>query len=316
MLRLAVPFRARAPRVSLLALLGLLAGLAACSSGDGPAAPTDGGADTSADAAKDSFPLDGAACDEPDQVLVKNATGKALDTTGKPLAGKPVSVCGTICFFAKTGADGAFDAKIDTCVKPDIFSVSVHGRPESASLYQRVPALTGGAWVLTDPLRVPTLPADGPALPIDDKGVVGAKATITSAGLSLTFEVGTTVELDIEDVDLGALGSKLRAVKVEEKDFPPFAKAQGVLALYAMNPFDAKVTKGKVGVSFDAPTGTTAGAAVEFVALGNTFLTAPFDAGRLVVAGTGKVSADGKTVATDAGQGLSALTWVGVRLAK
>lgn len=300
------------------AALSSLVALAGCSSGssDNPTTDSGTGTDAATDTGKEAFPLDGGACDDPGQVYVKNATGKAVDTTGKALADKAVSVCGTICFFAKTGADGAFDAKVDTCVKPSIFSVSVHGRPESASLYQRVPALTGSSWILTDPLRVPTLPADGPTLPIDGKGVVATKSTITSAGLSLTFEAGTTVELDIEDVDLGALGSKLRAVKVEEKDYPPFAKSAGVLALFAMNPFDAKITKGKVGVSFDAPAGTTAGAAVEFVALGNTFLTAPFDAGQLVVAGTGKVSADGKTVATDAGQGLSALTWVGVRLAK
>ncbi|MBK7402994.1 MAG: hypothetical protein IPJ34_43905 [Myxococcales bacterium] len=291
--------------------------LLACSSNTDAPATTDGGTDTGAsDAAKDTTPLgDGAACDEPDQVFVKNATGKATDTTGKALVGKPVSVCGSICFFAKTTADGSFDAAINTCLKPDTFSISVHGRPD-ASLYQRVPALTGASWILKDPLRVPTLPADGPDLPVDAKGVVTAKSTITSAGVSLTFEAGTVVELDIEDVDLGALGNKLRVAKVETKDYPPFTTGENVLALYAANPFDAKFSKGKVGVSFAAPAGLAAGAAVEFVSLGNTFLSAPFDAGKLIVVGTGKVSADGKTVSTDAGVGLTALTWVGVRAAK
>ncbi len=294
--------------------IALLTTVAACGSSDsGPSATTDSGkADTGG-----GETIGPKKCEEAGTVYVKNATGKVTDIAGKSLVGKSISVCGNICYPGTTAADGTFDVAIDECIKVEIFSVSVHGRPDYASLYQRAPALTGTSIVLTDVFKLPLLPTDGPKIPMDDKtGEVATKATIENGGLSLTFDAGTHVGLDIEDIELAALGQKLRVTKVETKDFPPFTKGQNVLALYAANPFDAAFTKKKVGISFAAPAGLAAGAKVEFVALGNTFLSAPFDAGLLVVVGGGSVSSDGKTVSTDAGQGLSALTWVGVRAAK
>ena len=52
---------------------------------------------------------------------------------------------------------------------------------------------------------------------------------------------------------------------------------------------------------------------MEFVALGVEPYTPPLTAGLAVVAATGRVSDDGATVTTNAGEGLRTLSWIGYR---
>lgn len=298
--------------------------LAACGSSDpGPATTADTGtaagdtgavADTNGTTDSTTEP-----CSEPPDerpagsVCVKTVSGKVVDPSGAPVANKLVSVCGSICFFGETKADGTFSAAVGSFIKVSNFAASVHGRPTHASLYQKLP--TGGMndIALAETMVLPTVPATGTKIPTDTKRIVTATTPITHGDLSLTFQSGTEMELDLEDVELvemGKGGDHLRAVPVAEKDYPGFLKTGGVKLLYAATPFDAKFTK-KVSVSINSTGGLADGTAVEFVAIGNEFLKEPFTAGTLEVVATGKVS--GGKIVTDAGQGISTLTWIGVR---
>ena len=247
----------------------------------------------------------------PGSQCVKTVSGKVLDLTGAPVGGKLVSVCGSVCYFGETKADGTFNAKIGNYIKVSNFAASVHGRPEHASLYEKLPASMSEDIVLANTMIVPSVPAMGTKIPMDAKRLVAAATTVTHGDISLNFAAGTTVDLDLEDVELiDKGGDNLRAVKLEAKDYPSFAKGSTVKLLYATTPFDARFDK-KVGVTINATGGLAEGTVVEIVALGNEFLKEPFTAGTLQVVATGKVT--GGKIVSDVGQGLSYLTWLGVR---
>ncbi len=297
--------------------------VAACSSADPPASSaTDTGTAASdtgpvSDTAADTRPTKVPCSEPPDErpagsVCVMTVTGKVVDPAGAPVAGKLVSVCGSICFFGETKADGTFSADVGSYIKVANFAASVHGRPTHASLYEKLPVSGMGDIALPATMILPTVPATGTLIP-NEKRIVTAAGPITHGDLTLTFQSGTEMELDLEDVELtmaGKGGDHLRAVKVEEKDYPAFVKGANVKLLYAATPFDAKFNK-KVAVTINATGGLAEGTAVELIGLGNEFLKEPFTAGVVEVVATGKVT--GGKIVTDAGQGLSTLTWVGVR---
>jgi hypothetical protein len=295
--------------------------LLACSSSGGDATTTDTG--TTADGAIDT----GAAvdtgmsedtgdgpCMEPideqpeGSQCVKLVSGKVLDTTGAPVKGKTTSVCGSTCYYGKTGSDGTFTVPVNSHIVLADVAASVHGRPDFASLLIKLPTGSGENFTLPD-MIVPALPATGNKIPIDDaSGKILAATKVVGGDVTLSFEAGTKADLDLEDVADTVTGNQLRIAKVETKDFPPFAKDAGVTVLYAANPFDSKYDK-KVGVEI-ANTGMADGP-VEFVILGEEYLAMPTTAGLPLVVATGTVS--GGTAKTDAGQGLNILTWIGVR---
>jgi hypothetical protein len=233
-----------------------------------------------------------------------------LDTTGAPVKGKTMSVCGTICFYGKSGSDGSFTVPVNSHIVVGEFAASVHGRPDFASLLIKLPEGSVDDVTLPD-MIVPALPATGNKIPIDDaSGKILSATDVTADGgkLTLSFQAGTKADLDLEDVADTATGNQLRVAKVEAKDYPPFAKEAGVTLLYAANPFDSKYDK-KVGVKI-TDTGLPDGD-VELVILGEEYISKPLTAGTPVVVATGKAS--GGTVTTNAGEGLNVLTWIGVR---
>lgn len=304
-------------RSVLLLALSVSGFVAACGSDSNTPATTstDAGGDTKVDPVGETgTPAE--PCSEPAEErpvgsqCVKTVTGKVVDASGAPLpAKKLVSVCGQVCFFGETAADGTFVAKVGRYIKVSNFAASVHGRPDFVSLYEKLPAGTSDDIALPT-MVLPKVPADGAAIPMDSKDVVTDATMLSDGDLTLNIAAGTAVELDLEDVELGETGKLFRAVKIETKDYPTFAKGANVAMLYAATPFDAKFTK-KVAVTFKAVGDLAEGTAVEIVALGNDFLREPFTAGKLEVVATGKVT--GGRVVTDAGQGISTLTWLGVR---
>lgn len=309
--------------------LGLSLGIVACSSdgGGNNTTGTDAGTDTGTsktDTGGTGDTAPAAPCSEDPSErpagsqCVKTVTGKAVDTTGAPLpAGKIVSVCGQVCYFGATEAGGVFTTQIGKFIKVSDFAASVHGRADSstptvggyASLYEKLPVSTDENIALPT-LVLPKLAAATAKFNLNDKGVVVAATDLVNGEITLKIPAGTEVELDLEDVGLGEEGKSFRAIKLESKDYPSFVKGAGVVALYAATPFDARF-KAKVGVSIDNTAGLADGTVVEFIVLGNDFTKAPFTAGKLQVAATGKVT--GGKIVTDAGQGLDYLTWVGVR---
>lgn len=295
--------------------------------GDGgtpPAQPSDAGKDT---AKSDTENPDAPICTEapedrpPGGICVREVRGSVADASGKGLGpGLAITTCGGVCFYGSTVADGTYATKIGTFINPARFAVLVHGRPDHANLHVTLPKPSGEI-VNVDPIKVPDLPATG-TLMVNEDGTVAAP-TITSGDITLTFPAGTNIDIDIEDIELKEKGRQLRVTKVPLTDLPPFARGSNVAVMYALAPYSAHFLDGptpagkprKVGVSLPNPDPSklSAGAAVEFIAVGDVLIGEPFTGGLLIVEATGKVSSDGAKVETDAGEGITLLTWLGVR---
>ncbi len=85
-----------------------------------------------------------------------------------------------------------------------------------------------------------------------------------------------------------------------------------MVALWALAPFNLLASP-KLAVRVANRTGMAPNAAVDFVVMGQEGLVAPLTAGRAIVAAAGHVSADGMSITTDPGEGISYVTWLGVR---
>lgn len=296
-----------------------LLGVAAfgCSSPTPPSTATTETTDAMVDAPRDArrdtaaVPPCSEPSDDPVAQCVETVTGKAVDTSGAPVIKKVVSICGNICYYGQTGEDGVFVAKVGNFINVPNFSAYVHGRPDYIGIFEKLPLGPTRNIVMPAPMVLPIPPTTGPRIPIDAaKRAVMTEASVTSDEVTLNFAAGTQVELDLEDIERMAKGEEFRVVKVDPKNPPAFARGEPApVLLYGAMPFDAKFSK-KVGLTIAADGGLAEGTAVEIFALGSDFVKLR-TAGKLVPQATGKV-VSGK-IQTDPGEGLSLLTWIGVR---
>ena len=309
--------------------------LTACSSnsnGGNPATGTDSGAKPSDTSVGDVDPDVDPDAAEPEcdptvdhpagAVCVHQIRGKVVAQDGTALPSVIVSVCGSVCYFSRTGDDGYFVAHVGELIVPARFQVLVHGRPDYASSYTRLTvAPIGLNMEMPAPLAVPKYDATGPIMPADG----APAATVTAGDVTLSIPGGTELDLDVEDVANGDEGRRFRSVKWTSATPPDFVAGENVLQLYALAPFAAKTcTKRpcddtnlvKMAVTLPNATSLTAGTVVEFITLGTDLYGPPVTIGQLLVAGTGKVSADGKTITSDPGEGITVMSFVGVRVKK
>ncbi len=261
---------------------------------------TDGGATAPCSEAPSDIP--------PGGICVLSVSGTVVDENGHPVVGKTISVCGSICFYATTDATGAFDALVGSHIVSGKYAVNVHGRPDHATTMERLPGGLMGDYAVATPYVSVTLPMTGAALPAD-----GSSGGIVSDGdVTLSVPNATTFQLDPDDIELGAPGRLFRAAPIPSTLPPSWAVGAGITQLYALTPFTA-LPSNKLDITMANKSGFAAGAAVEFVRVGSNYFGSMEDAGSLVVVGTGTVSADGKTITSDAGQGLDEITFLGVR---
>lgn len=273
---------------------------------DAPAVlATDAPADDTADAPVD--PCLQRPADRPTAVCVRRVEGRVTDLDGAPLGGRPITVCGPACFIAVTAADGSFRVDVGDWIDVAIYSVQAHGRPDYASVYVPLAAPASGVSRLPEAMALPRYASPGPELP---DGAAGG--TISSDDVTLTIAPDTRLELDLEDVDLGPLGRRLRVAAVPVERAPAALVEAAPTALYALAPF-ALLASRPIAVTLPNRSRLPAGAAVEFIALGVEPFTPPINAGLAVVAATGRVSDDGASVRTTPGEGLRALSWIGYR---
>jgi len=238
---------------------------------------------------------------------VRAVEGWAFRFDGNPLAQRVITVCGPICFAETTDDQGRFRIPVDLRLVVSRYSLQVHGRPESASLYVRLPAPGDDHVVrIAEPLRVPAYAVEGAEFPMQGGGSVAA------GDVTVTVPPAARVEFDLEDFELGALGRRLRHVRVPVLEAPAFARGAMLVDLYALAPFALTATA-PLGLSLPNTAMLPAGEAVEFVSLGHEIVGEGENAGRLVVVGRGRVSSDATRVITDMGEGPRVLTWVGVR---
>jgi len=210
-----------------------------------------------------------------------------------------------VCFGGSTDPSGAFRIRVNSVLPEGGYVVFAHGRPDHTGLFVRLPAGSAGAVALPQPVELAKLSL-GAALPADG----APAATVREGVVTLSVQAGTEWELSFEDVVAEAAGRRLRYAKVPLDKAPPFAK--GAALVYGLAPFQAKPSK-PVALTLDEAGGLPAGAPVELVVMSDDILTNDNEGGLPRVAARGRVSADGKRVETDPGEGLDVLTWVAVR---
>lgn len=250
----------------------------------------------------------GAAC-------VRAVEGSVRDEMDQRIERGFITVCGNACFVGDITAEGRFTVPVGEVLPVPIYSVLVHGRPSFASAYWPLIAPDADAIVrMPSALRVARYTFVGPELP--QERVLSREVVATAGPVTLSFSAGSTVELDFEDFELMALGRTVRVAEVALDRAPPFAQEGAVTGpVFALAPF-ALLSSTPVGVTVANRANLPANSVVEFVAMGHVIVSEDPNAGRAVVAARGRVSADAMTIQTDAGQGLRALTWFGVRAAR
>lgn len=323
-----------APAFRSLPLLALFA--LSCSSSSTPAtAPTDGGSgdtrvsgDASGDTSTSDVPLDTAGDCVPDpdlppppgSVCVRTVKGSVVDEKGAGVDGLVETVCGPVCYFGhKDGATpGAFAVHVGKLIPTSIYNVIVHGGGDRTSSYNPMPTLdASGDGSMSKPLVAATFDKIGGPLPAD-----GAGGSVSAGSVTLTAPSGTAFELDVDFVALGAPGRVFKSWTWKGTDLPLFAAGSNVVQLVALGPFGSKSChsapcaagdKVKLAVSMTNDAALPAGTAVEFLTLGFDLSAKPFSAGQMNVEALGHVSADGRTIDTDSGEGITMISWVGVR---
>jgi hypothetical protein len=248
-----------------------------------------------------SDPSDGGTC-------LRSVTGQLVDDKGAVLNGIPVSVCGIACFFGRSGADGTFAVDIRSIVAFDRYALDVDGRPDLTSQYIPLPERDSNDHAnFPAPIVVLHAPTSGTDLVLD-----GSKAqSVTSGDVTLSLPIDCLVEPDVEDVD-APTGHQFRALRAANPSALAFIEpANPPDLLYSLAPFEAQLTcPGALRVA-NTP-GWPAGTTVDVYSMHGLIDTVP-PAGGFDKIATAHVASDGSAIVTDAGQGVTALTWIALR---
>jgi hypothetical protein len=298
-------------------LLLLALATTACSASSARSAP-----DASASAASDASSPSADAGDEPEAAApcsappderpdggtcVLEATGTIADLSGTPLPDLVMTMCSpAICYGTRADDAGVYTVPIGDFIVTADYAVHADGRPDHAVDYHRLAA--GEPQVIAVDMQIPTLPPSTVSLPPDD---AGAPSSVTVGDVTLQVAAGTTFDLDVEDYGIPA-GRLLRVAAVPLASAPSYAAANDVAAIYAMAPSGATPSL-PMGVTLRNAAALPASAGVDFLVLSDDYFDTPPTVGLLLVQATGHVSADGTTIATDPGQGITEITWLAVR---
>jgi hypothetical protein len=307
-------------RLALLLATGALSlPAAACSASSGSnaaadaAVPGDDGGPASGDGGDASVDASGPApCSQPPDkrpdggTCVLEATGKVEDFAGAPLPDLVMTFCGPPqCYGTKADGAGVYSIPIGDFVVTADFAVHADGRPDHAVDYFRLSA--GEPQVISVDMRLPALPPSTVALPPDGDPA----SNVTVGDVTLQIAAGTKFDLDIEDFGT-ATGRIFRVAAVPLASAPAYAASNNVDAIYALAPSSAKPSQ-KMGVSVRNSAALPASAAVDILVLSDDYFSTPPAVGTLVLQAAAHVSADGTTIQTDPGEGITEITWLAVR---
>jgi hypothetical protein len=294
-----------------LSLLAIILASSAC----GASAASPKGEDAGVPGAAATACSDPADVRPPDATCVLEAKGRVEDLSGAPLSKLVMTFCGGQCYGTQSDDAGAFAIPIETFLPTEDYAMHADGRPDHAVDYLRFTANEPS--VISATMRLPELPPSQVQLPPD-----GAPASSVTVGdLTLLIAGGTMFDLDIEDYGT-TVGRTLRVASVPLASAPGYATAAKVDAIYAIAPSGAKSRPSadggaqllvKMGVTLKNSAGLPPSAAVDLLVLGDDYTSTPPNVGVLGVVASAHVSADGQTVQTDPGEGISELTWLGVR---
>ena len=251
-------------------------------------------------------------------VCVARVIGSLVDSSGAAVTGAPVSACGDVCYYGVSEGSGAFEVTLDAYIDPSTYHLLVHERTTRASFYYALPTVTEKDVLDAGVALVLTLPESGPALAVSGSGAPAQ--TVTSGDVTLDVPDGVDVKLDVEDATAGPVGSQFRALTVPDGERSEFiAPELGALALFALAPFEATFrqkgtkTPAKVRVSLTNTTGLPPATPIELLVMGSYYVAQSIPPGSFASVATGSVSADGKSVTLDPGQGTEYLSWLAIR---
>jgi hypothetical protein len=251
--------------------------------------------------------------DPPAGTCVLEAKGSVEDLSGAPLSMLVMTFCGSQCYGTQSDQAGTYSIPIGTFLPTQNYAIHADGRPDYAVDYLRLTADEPS--VISATMRLPPLPPSTVQLPAD-----GAPASSVTVGdLTLAVPANTMFDLDIEDFGT-TVGRVVRVASVPLANAPAYATAANVDAIYAIAPSSAKsrpmgdaTSLVKMGVTLKNSAAIPASMAVDLMVLGDDYSSTPPNVGVLAVAASAHVSADGTTIQTDPGEGISELTWLGVR---
>jgi hypothetical protein len=243
-----------------------------------------------------------------------------VDENRMPIPSLYATVCGSICFSGDSDRGGRFTVPVGAHIPLAQYSVLPHARPVRVGFYFQLPTGAAGPVIDVGDLPVPVMPADGPVLVVKTDMAGAPAQSVTSGDVTLEVEAGIQIELDVDEVAEKEIGKKFRTLSVPKSLESSFVDpALGIVALYALAPFDASFrrvsddSESVARLSFNNSAGLPAGAAVEVLALGSYLDFAWVPPATFAPVATGRVSADGTSIQLDPGQGVKRLTWVGVR---
>ncbi len=294
-------------------VVSVLLGVAGCTT-SAPVKVADSGA-APLDASSNADGQGASACSAPAEQRPPGATcvlsvkGTVTDFDSVPLPDVVVTFCGQQCYGTRSDEKGAFSVTVGDFVNRENYAIHADGRPDHAVDYYRLAKGDADTIVLDAPIRLPRLPEGGPVLPEDH----APASSITNGDLTLGIAADTTFELDIADFGKGDTNRTLRVAAVALTMVPTSALTAKLDAVYALAPSSAKASK-PMSVTLKNAFELKAGTEVELLVLSDDyFFTTPPTVGIYQVAATGRVSSDGKVIETDPGQGISLITWLGVR---
>lgn len=310
---IALPDAAPARLFGAFVALGLSIATGACSSSTAGATGTakDGGAPTVD--ADDGDAEAGPACSQGcqptslmDATCVASVQASLVDTTGAPIVGQPLLVCGdNLCSLPGVTNSGG-STQFFLCEQMILPALKLIGGPAYVSFASAVTQEN----TMFAPITVFAYPATGAAFP------TGA-GTVTSGPVSLQVAAGA-VKFDSSQPD-DANTKSFRAAQVDVTKLPvPLPSSVTLPVVWGLAPVNATLTPpGTLSIPNTAM--WAAGAKVDLYQNGvDPIAGAAVPYGQWGSVGTGTVSADGSTITSDtgAGNGISILSMVGARLAQ
>ena len=265
---------------------------------------TDGGAGTDATGADA-----GESCNEcPNHasagaICVVSADAQLVDTTGAPLAGQTLLLCGTNLCSLPVKSDAQGNVHFGLCLNMTSPALKYLGDTRYVSFAVKMTQPTE----TFPPITLVPLPADGSPFPTGQGSVTSGPLTLEVAAGSVMFDATQPSD---------SSSHELRAAAVDPAKAPGLDAALGVKALWGLAPANAILSPAAtLTIPNPDPADWPAGTQVDVVLNSlDESLTAPVPYGEWGTVGTATVSQDGTTIVTDsaAGDGLPLTGIVGV----
>jgi hypothetical protein len=234
-------------------------------------------------------------------MCVVSADAELVDTTGNPIVGQILLLCGTNLCSAPVTTNAQGKARFDLCLNMTSPSLKYLGDTSYVSFAVRMTEPTQ----TFPPITLVPLPATGSPFP-------AGQGSVTSGSVTLDVAAGAVMFDPTQPSD--ASSHELRAAAMDPAEAPGLDASLGVKALWGLAPANAVLSPAAtMTVPNPDPTDWPAGTQVDVILNSlDESASAPVPYGEWGTVGTATVSADGTTIVTDSMGGLPLTGIVGV----